>query len=686
MSLDKANLILSVILLLWGYSGKTQSGSPIIDSLTKVFHTHKKDDSTKIDLLNELAYAYVTFDVQKGLIYAKKALQLSVQLNDRKREAASYAHYGQLYSVLGKDSIALIQYQKALNIHNQLHNNKSVATTLHNIGLVYNGQSQYKKAILYHQQALNILKKLKDSSRMLIAQNSIGVNYMYLADYPKALQTFFEVTLLAEKYNSNLQLANGYTNIGIIYKKTANYEKAQTFHQKAHTIFQDLGNKEGMANALGNLGVTSDAQNNYLEATQYYTRAFAIGNEIGNKRIVASNLTNLASTYKSQKSYKIALVNLEKAEKFYQELKDNNNLSAVLNQTAEIYAIGSQYKRAIALHSQALTLAIESEDKNQQCDILASLVNTYKLSGDFKNALQSYEKQIDIRDSIMSNENAHNMGRSEANYENEIKTVVMQATHAAQISQQKNQRSFLLAGIGLITISGGAAFWSYKRRQDAKTKQKAAEQNAQMADTQLQVMRLQMNPHFIFNSLHSVMDYMRGHNVEEAELYLAQFAKAMRMILENSEQQFVSLGEDLKALTLYLQLEAKRLKNKFTYNIVVDDSIEQDNTYVPPLIFQPIIENSIWHGISAKQGNGNIFLHIEKVGETLKCTIDDDGIGRTQSAKQYVSTKQSMGLNITKSRIEMLNRNMTKGLSSIQFIDKEQGLTTVLILPIIRTF
>ncbi len=145
-------------------------------------------------------------------------------------------------------------------------------------------------------------------------------------------------------------------------------------------------------------------------------------------------------------------------------------------------------------------------------------------------------------------------------------------------------------------------FYSYKRRRDAKARQKEAELKAEIADTEMKVMRLQMNPHFIFNSLNSISDYIRKNNSEEADDYLSKFAKVMRMTLENSEQQAIPLEEDMKALELYMQLEAKRLNNKFTYEIKVADDIDKENTLVPPMIFQPFVENSIWHGIAQKGG------------------------------------------------------------------------------------
>jgi LytS/YehU family sensor histidine kinase len=174
-----------------------------------------------------------------------------------------------------------------------------------------------------------------------------------------------------------------------------------------------------------------------------------------------------------------------------------------------------------------------------------------------------------------------------------------------------------------------------------------------------------MNPHFIFNSLNSISDYIRKNNSSEADEYLSKFAKVMRMTLENSEQQAIPLEDDLKALELYIQLEAKRLSDKFTYQISVADDIDKENTLVPPMIFQPFVENSIWHGISKKEGKGHILIEIKK--------------------ENVVKEKQSLGMKITKARIDMLNK-LRGSKADIRITDKEKGLQAELILPVQTSF
>jgi LytS/YehU family sensor histidine kinase len=225
---------------------------------------------------------------------------------------------------------------------------------------------------------------------------------------------------------------------------------------------------------------------------------------------------------------------------------------------------------------------------------------------------------------------------------------------------------------------------------DAKQKQQEAEFKTEVSNTEMKALRAQMNPHFIFNSLNSISDYIAKNDVDAADKYLSKFAKLMRKILENSEQKDVPLADDLKALELYMQLESLRMNNKFSYEIKVDDDIDKEATLVPPLILQPFVENSIWHGIAAKDGNGKILIHIKKESdEMINCIVEDDGIGRKQSsAKQPIlskADKSSLGMKITQSRIDILNKIKNTN-AAVQLSDLAQGLRVEVKLPLVTSY
>ena len=189
---------------------------------------------------------------------------------------------------------------------------------------------------------------------------------------------------------------------------------------------------------------------------------------------------------------------------------------------------------------------------------------------------------------------------------------------------------------------------------------------------------------FIFNSLNAINYYIDWNDKQGATLFTTKFAKLMRMILENSEKREVTVAEDVRALQLYMELEALRLRNKFSFEISVDDEIDKDTTLIPPLILQPFVENSIWHGIAKKEGGGHIKVVIEKNSEMILCSVTDNGVGRrlnlVQEQDGSSQQRKSFGMKITQARIDLLNK-IKKANASLQVTDLDQGLRIDIMLP-----
>lgn len=208
----------------------------------------------------------------------------------------------------------------------------------------------------------------------------------------------------------------------------------------------------------------------------------------------------------------------------------------------------------------------------------------------------------------------------------------------------------------------------YKRIQSIHQKiliQKSYEEK--LKEAEMQTLRSQMNPHFIFNTLNSINSYIIENKREVASEYLTTFSKLMRNILDLSKQETITLEKEISTLNLYLELESLRLENKFDYSIIVDKELSSELIKIPPLIIQPFVENAIWHGLHNKKENGYILIKIiENDKNQLLITVEDDGIGRKASAllkKQQVNHK-SYGIEITINRLHLLNEN-----NSIEIVD-----------------
>ncbi|MDX1477038.1 MAG: histidine kinase [Saprospiraceae bacterium] len=207
----------------------------------------------------------------------------------------------------------------------------------------------------------------------------------------------------------------------------------------------------------------------------------------------------------------------------------------------------------------------------------------------------------------------------------------------------------------------GVVYGLYRWRIGQIRKQEALKSQfkTQLAETEMTALRAQMNPHFIFNCLNSIESFIVRNDPVNASIYLSDFARLIRLILQNSGSKFVPLSDELEALHLYLKMESLRFKGRFHYEIVVAPEIDPANVQFPPMVLQPFVENAILHGLLPKKEVGNVRIDIRPVGQVLHCTIEDDGIGRARSAELKQSgtaaRRKSMGMAITKDRIALLN-------------------------------
>jgi two-component system, LytTR family, sensor kinase len=187
------------------------------------------------------------------------------------------------------------------------------------------------------------------------------------------------------------------------------------------------------------------------------------------------------------------------------------------------------------------------------------------------------------------------------------------------------------------------------------------------ATSQLTALRMQMNPHFIFNALNSIQHYILQGNVVEANKYLSKFSKLQRDILHCSSQQFITLEKELEILTAYLELEQHRFGKSFSYKINVHDDIEPVEISIPPMILQPFVENAIWHGLMPLQTERMLSIYFDlETDDMLLVTLRDNGIGRSASAglkNQNGETKtdhQSKGMSMVQERLQLLQQQYGK--------------------------
>jgi len=536
--------------------------------------------------------------------------------------------------------------------------------------------SSPNEAFPYIEEALNISEKTNWIKGEALANRQKGNLYYVLGDNLNALDAYQKALVLSQNM-ANRQLESSLLgNIGNIHADLKEYDKALKKYHAYLSTAQSLNNRPDEIKALSNIAIIYNDTEKFEEGVSYLEKALTLAKLEENNLFIAAITNNLALAYKKLGQNEKALAHYQEAVDLAQQIDNKYIEASALNSIGKINVLLKNYGVAKASASQALALSQEIGAVEWESDSWEVLSQVYEYNGNMAEALDAYKEHVQLRDSVLNEEKRSELTRKEMQFQMERQQAVAQE----EIKRQELVKNGYLLGAILLALISIIGYFLYKRRRDALEKRKLAEFNAKVAETELKALRSQMNPHFIFNSLNSISDFISKNDIQQADDYLVKFSKLTRSILENSEKKWITLEEDLELMELYMQIESLRLENKLNYHISVDDSIEPDNTLVPPLILQPFIENSIWHGIAPKQGDGQIALLIKKDGNMLEYIVEDNGIGRS-ATHTHGKKKGSFGVKITSNRIEIINHlNNTNG--SINLLDKTEGLRVEIRLPL----
>jgi|JI10StandDraft_1071094.scaffolds.fasta_scaffold38275_4 tetratricopeptide (TPR) repeat protein len=663
--------------------GQTQKK---IDSILIRLSELKTIDTARISSFNSLSYYYYSVNPELGIKYADAALQLATKFKSKNHIAQAYQSFAINYTMQGANDIAQKYYQKSLDLAIRIKNQSVEAHAYHGLAYLNSIQGENKKAIEFEKKAYTIFNAINKKKKAGSTLNSIGSNYFYLSEYNNALTYYLKALNIAEEIKDNVLIATAYENIGLLYKRLNNNKKAFYYFEKSIEKFQEGHNESQIINVLTNYGNAKDQAGQTKEALKIYNRALLLAIKTKNIRSEYSLITNIAIAEFGLKDYDKAIVGFQKANAFFESTGDLRNLSVGRQYLAETLIDASddmirkagfnpkqKFTQALELTQACLNYSTEINAIDDQMYCREVLSKIYNKKGDFKASLEQYKLFTALKDSVTNNENREEILTKELQYEADKK----QAVANAEIQKQKAIKYATFGGSGLVLLSGFFLFIGYKRRRSAKEIQNELLLKAKISDTEMRALRLQLNPHFIFNSLNSISDYIGKNDIKTADYYLAKFAKLMRGILENSEEKEIPLADELKMLELYMQLESSRLNHKFTFEIKVEQGIDPETTLVPPLILQPFVENSIWHGLAQKDGAGKIIIEVTKENAMLNCIVEDDGIGRKNAS---TSNGKSYGMKITKDRIELLNKFKNTN-ASVNLIDLEKGTRVEVKLP-----
>lgn len=234
-----------------------------------------------------------------------------------------------------------------------------------------------------------------------------------------------------------------------------------------------------------------------------------------------------------------------------------------------------------------------------------------------------------------------------------------------KLKQEAAVKKFLIAGLVLLLIAGVFIFRyiaSKRKNEKLESEKKQAELQQRATELEMQALRTQMNPHFIFNCLSSINKFILKNDMDTASDYLTRFSRLIRQVLTNSQLSLIPLSDEIEMLRLYLDMERLRFSESFSYNIIYENTIEPETIYIPPMLLQPFCENAIWHGLMHKEGSGKLDIVMSIQNGELQCIIADNGIGREKATELKTKSgvkQKSFGLKITTERLALFNNEKT---------------------------
>lgn len=570
-------------------------------------------------------------------------LERSIDTNDDFKTAKNYEELALVYQKKGDLAKAEEFYKKAEALYTKLKKGEDKMRVTRSIAQVQERQNKTVPAIQSYENAGRIADD--EMSQQL---NYNDANRLRNQSNPKAQSDYI---------NSNIQLLEEKSKDKLVKesKKVALKEEvANAYVQKAEA---DLSAAE-----------TAEAIESYKSALDYVKDDTEEAIKIKNK---------IAEVYKEENEYEKALtiqLNLldeaRKNKDFETEIKQ-------LQEVAEIYFQFNQPEKGVQSLKESYTLASEKGNTKEVKNSLNQLVAYYKSKGNDKESVLLYDDFLTHFDEIVAADSSLIEDKVFQISEKKILQLEKEKALKDELISKKNRFNYFLIGSLVLLFIFFALI--VKALYAIKTK------NKKIA---LQSLRREMNPHFIFNSLNSVNQFISENKELEANKYLSSYSHLMRNMMENSNKDFISISNELEQLKKYLALEHLRFQDQFEYQIRIDEQIDAEVTFIPNMILQPHLENAIWHGLRYKEDKGNLLLQFQLLPKKVQITIEDDGIGLTQSqALKTVNQKvhQSRGTTNTLERIKLLNElyKMNISFSITEKEAPETGTIVVITVPLL---
>ena len=509
------------------------------------------------------------------------------------------------------------------------------------LAMEYSGRAEYEEAFEYGTRSLELLKR-KDldfaswhEELVTLASESMADLYTAAGDYDAALNqlrtasygphSFAGLFLEMEQYDSALVYYNRWRNQPYLFINTNSLHRVFQYAIRARIL---IHNKE-FDNAIPVLKACIDTVSKYMKPPR-------------NFKPISVYWLLMAEAYSGKQDYNTALNYAKKAVQVANNTGFRTNIMESYQRLSSVY-------HYLGMNDSAYEYLLKGssiKDSIQNKKLLLKLYNNlYK----YKKEAEDTRKQAEI---------------GFLNRDNQIKK--------QQLKQEAITKKFLVALFIAALLVGLYAYrnLALKRKNDKQlwmvqkleSEKKEAELKRQASDLQMQALRAQMNPHFIFNSLSSINWFIMENDKEKASDYLTRFSRLMRMVL-NAQKPTIPLEDELTMLELYLDMERMRLNYSFDYSVTFTNAVDAGGISIPPMLLQPFCENAIWHGFANLDANasgsktqGQLNINIKTEGNMIEFAVTDNGIGRKEAeilARRSVKKERSKGLSITRERLAL---------------------------------
>ncbi|MGO4920341.1 tetratricopeptide repeat-containing sensor histidine kinase [Maribacter spongiicola] len=581
--------------------------------------------------------------------------------------------YQQIQTILApfnNDSIALRYIEQRSTTKKYL---SGETYALIELGNIYRELAIYPKALELYQKALERSTEADNIEFRVYALNMLSTVYRRTDAVKSALDYSQEALELAETViEPNIELKKSITislnTIGGIYQMLEQYDLAIEKYERSMALQKELEDKQGLAISHQNLGECYEFQGKLEPALKNFRKALVYNEIIDSNRGKIICNYSIAHVYvhmgKIQEAITILENNLLKAI----SLSDQKIITTIyINLGWALIRLGD-YDAAETNLESGLSLATTNEFNSEIAEANKFLSELWIKRDDYQKGMIYFKESRKYEERITNSLNLRYVNDMILRYESQIRANQLERlaeeNESVRLKLKNNRTMLLIIGIFLILLVG-ILYILYRQSQlNAEKKLLTLEQS---------MLRSQMNPHFLFNSLNSIKLYIINNEKKNAVHYLNKFSKLVRKILEASSQREISLAEELETVALYMNIENIRFSNEINFVIDIKDDIDTHNIKIPSLILQPFLENALWHGLSSKDGAKNIDLVVKK-GKSgfIEIIITDNGVGRDAAEKikdSKVLKRKSVGIDITKERLANFSRDY-ENFFHVDIIDK----------------